>query len=1033
MKSTTLTCAILSAAALSATARAATFDVMTDDMTNAAPLVLEGDLTITGTGDRFVQTGAVSGTGDLHFNLPGKTAFLLAPNTSVGNLYVDLGRVTVTNASALGTGTVYVNEEATSGIKRLCFDDTDTDTDRTITLANDFVLGTENTASWSERLLLQNGSFTLSGALTVNNSKLCAANAQVTLTGTISGNKLVLAPNWNGLFRVERTPFALTESFWVGNGGNVHLAVAGATASAVYGFSSTTLTLDGEDFFPVGAKFASQNNASAHLTIDVAGHDQHLGSFTHEGAGTLDPPCTLRNGAVNTCPTITLAQAEDCASTNLHFSGAFNLVKTGTGLLTVGDAVNGDLTVSAGTYALGSAMPGGSFAQNVVVGSGGVLDLGGRTVRCRTLTVEGGSVVNGTISADRTVLKGAAHVSATVMGDLETEDGASVAMINAALGTETPAQLRYQLPAGTALYFPFDGSEVDALGEKSGHDAILTVTGGAPVWSAEGRLGGCLYFDGSTTLEAATFPSSVPVGGAPVSVASWIKIGESCSTRGGWLSYGAKETGRGSSIRLWNSYQGLWWYANDIDMGKMMETTLDDGQWHYVVMTFDGATWRIYCDGTEVVAQQMALNTGSSVFMLGKTMYDDSFTGWLDDVLIVNRALEAAEIQSLYTSGGVPRETVAAGRTLKVGAGTLTLAPNDCVMNYPFKSSETLFEDASGHGQTLILGGGTGATASADSPFATGAGSLALDGQTWLTTVQFPGLPTGNAPRSVACFLKPASTCAAEGAMLSWGSSSGKSGTYMNFALRSSGQAMGLFPWGAEDRVTFASADSVKGVWTSFVAVWDGTEVTYYTNGVRALGPRPYMTTAFTELATTAENFQIGVAFYKGSSYYTGNLAELAVWDRALTANEARDYALSGVVSTARLAADISLEVAAGATCRFQGGGTPLLAGLSGAGTVEGRVTLNDGATVTAQAGDPVTVTGTLTFAGSGTVVLPQLAEGVTAARYTLFSANAYVGEANLASWRCMNVPKNYRAEVRLRDGVVEAVVGPQGLTLFLR
>ncbi len=84
------------------TVNAATWTVDEDNVTNAAPLVLRETLTITGTGDGFVQTGAVSGTGDLHFSLPGKTAFLLAPNTSAGDLYVDLGTLTVTNAAALG-------------------------------------------------------------------------------------------------------------------------------------------------------------------------------------------------------------------------------------------------------------------------------------------------------------------------------------------------------------------------------------------------------------------------------------------------------------------------------------------------------------------------------------------------------------------------------------------------------------------------------------------------------------------------------------------------------------------------------------------------------------------------------------------------------------------------------------------------------------------------------------------------------------------------------------------------------------------
>lgn len=98
-------------------ARAETLTIDVDGYTNAAPLVLRETLTITGTGDGFVQTGAVSGTGDLHFSLPGKTAFLLAPNTSAGDLYVDLGTLTVTNAAVLGRRSSPIFRLATSPVR----------------------------------------------------------------------------------------------------------------------------------------------------------------------------------------------------------------------------------------------------------------------------------------------------------------------------------------------------------------------------------------------------------------------------------------------------------------------------------------------------------------------------------------------------------------------------------------------------------------------------------------------------------------------------------------------------------------------------------------------------------------------------------------------------------------------------------------------------------------------------------------------------------------------------------------------------
>ena len=789
------------------TVNAATWTVDEDNVTNAAPLVLRETLTITGTGDGFVQTGAVSGTGDLHFSLPGKTAFLLAPNTSAGDLYVDQGTLTVTNAAALGTRTVYVNEEETSTNKTLCLD-------KDMSISNPLVLGSEETARWAERIRYRNGTFNQNGKITVHHSKLAAQAARVHVTGGIEGDKVVFAPDAASAFVVETKPPTLTECLWTGGAGTVRLAVAGTEAPSVYGFGTATLVLEGTNFFPHGANFATQNTDYSHFTIDVNGHDQYFGSFAGEGA--TKRPCTLLNAKDGTCPTLTLEQTQDNLTTNLHFRGAFHLVKAGTACLTAGDAVEGDLEVRAGTYALGREIP-ESFAHAVVVKPGARLDLGRQTAICKgTVMVEGGTVANGTLRAGRIVLKGTATVTAKLVGTVVKEGAGEGIVHGAALGT--------------------------------------------------------------------------------------------------------------------------------------------------------------------------------------------------------------AEV----------------GQTLEVAEGVLTvIAAGDCVANWPFRSAETLFTDASGHGHNLIVGSGNGAKASDDSPFGMGAenGSLELDGQTWLTAEVFPDLPIGNEPRTIACFVKPAQDLAEQGAVLCWGNEAWGTGDYMNFAFRESGGKMGLFPWGNfEDFVNFGSADRVRGRWMSFVAVWDGSQIAYYTNGVLALEPHVYKNAdgqPLAELATVEGGFKIGRAFYGDLTFFKGNLAELAVWRRALTEGEVRAYAFGGAGGSDGMPDNITLEVAAGATCRLPGG-DQVLAGLGGAGTVEGNVTFKEGAVVRARDEGPVTVVGTLTFAGDGTVVLPAV-ETPAFARYPLFAATQFAGEGNLAAWRCANVPKGYKATVEVRGGVVEAVVRGRGMAVFIR
>ena len=315
--------------------------------TNTTPIRMNGSLAITGSAE-FCQTGEVIGSGDLHFKQEHSSTVmsrLLAPFSANGSLYVDQGVLIVTNANAIGASTVYVNEETPSGKRRrLVFNNSGRT--ETFTVANALDLGTENTASWASRLSFEDGTYVLSGPVTVNNSKINCQNGSLAVSGAITGNKLILSPRWDGPVTIE-TAVSLTGAFWVGNGGKVYLNVPGCTFSSLYGFSSgSTLVLGGENYFPTGANFASQNASDAHMKLDLNGFSQVLGSFSGEGAKVK--PFTIMNSKAGTHPTVTIRQTVDNATTNLHFSGGFDLVKEGASLLAIGSPVGGTITVRAG-------------------------------------------------------------------------------------------------------------------------------------------------------------------------------------------------------------------------------------------------------------------------------------------------------------------------------------------------------------------------------------------------------------------------------------------------------------------------------------------------------------------------------------------------------------------------------------------------------------------------------------------------------------------------------------------------------------
>jgi hypothetical protein len=72
------------------------------------------------------------------------------------------------------------------------------------------------------------------------------------------------------------------------------------------------------------------------------------------------------------------------------------------------------------------------------------------------------------------------------------------------------------------------------------------------------------------------------------------------------------------------------------------------GAWTHLAATYDGATVRLYVNGTQVRALSasgaMTVSTGP-LKIGGNAIWSEWFAGLIDDVRVYNRALTAAEIQ----------------------------------------------------------------------------------------------------------------------------------------------------------------------------------------------------------------------------------------------------------------------------------------------------------------------------------------------------------------------------------------------------
>ena len=225
--------------------------------------------------------------------------------------------------------------------------------------------------------------------------------------------------------------------------------------------------------------------------------------------------------------------------------------------------------------------------------------------------------------------------------------------------------------------------------------------------------GGTLYLNGSTTLTTASglFPTGVPTGAASYTVACWIK--PTAENTGGWIGYGTNGvTNESNNFRLNGGSNNVWEYYYANDMGATMASgSLFDGNYHLVVGTYNSTTQTetIYIDGqnraSRTVTPDVVASNGATGFVIGKTLNDMDFTGYIDDLLISNQALTQAQVTSLYASGAVS----SVSNVLPIGTALSIAASSTLDLDGSSQQVASLSDASPGHtaGEQILLGGGT--------------------------------------------------------------------------------------------------------------------------------------------------------------------------------------------------------------------------------------------------------------------------------------------------------------------------------------
>jgi len=225
---------------------------------------------------------------------------------------------------------------------------------------------------------------------------------------------------------------------------------------------------------------------------------------------------------------------------------------------------------------------------------------------------------------------------------------------------------------GLVLWFPFDGTQGEAVADASGHEHSGKLFAGARIVADAGRRRDVLELDGNGAH--IRVPGSPDFALTNLTFAVWLKPAEwSCRPNAPHVILSTVSL---SSFDGWEFFIGgphqICWHCRLPEEHKELATpvTLDfvnDADWHFCAFTFvyqDGhyvAT--TYCDGKPVKQDEhtasvmgysgqvmhVGINYDSPAAELGRN-YQREYQGRMDDLMLFNRALSEQEIAALYNA-----------------------------------------------------------------------------------------------------------------------------------------------------------------------------------------------------------------------------------------------------------------------------------------------------------------------------------------------------------------------------------------------
>jgi len=166
---------------------------------------------------------------------------------------------------------------------------------------------------------------------------------------------------------------------------------------------------------------------------------------------------------------------------------------------------------------------------------------------------------------------------------------------------------------------------------------------------------GCsLEFNGSTQYVNAGNMVSLDIADLKITIETWVKTTATApDTDVGMRVFTTYRGSNSSRFSLGMRADRVFSYASPA--GSFSGTSvINDGKWHHIVTTYDGATQKLYVDGSQENSRNFTLSGEfySQNDTIGAFHPTDGFWGGLiDEVRIYNTSLTSAQIQSQYYAG----------------------------------------------------------------------------------------------------------------------------------------------------------------------------------------------------------------------------------------------------------------------------------------------------------------------------------------------------------------------------------------------